>query len=66
VDDTEIQMRLVVLVCPDCCAKFELSANHPVPGDTFWNESKFPYVAPICSRCAVAAGFVSADNKDAV
>ena len=66
VDDTEIHVRLVVLACAACCNEFKLSADQPVPGEIFWNESKFPYVAPICSRCAVDVGFVSADDKDAV
>src|ERR1044071_10409980 len=43
VEDSEIQMRLVVLACPDCCSRFNLTASHPIPGDTFWNESSFPY-----------------------
>ena len=66
VDDAEIHARLVVLACASCCSEFNLSANQPVPGDIFWDESRFPYVAPICSRCAVTVGFVSADDKDAV
>ena len=66
VDDTELQVRRVVLACPACCDNFKLSVNQPVPGDIFWNESSFPYVAPICSRCAVDVGFVSDDDKDAV
>jgi hypothetical protein len=66
VDDKEIRTRLVVLACVDCCRQFKLSTDQPVPGDTFWDESSFPYVAPICSRCAVAVGFVAADDKDAV
>jgi hypothetical protein len=66
VDDSEIQIRLVVLACSECCSRFGLDMNRTVSGDIFWNESTFPYVAPICSRCAVDVGFVSADDKDAI
>jgi hypothetical protein len=66
VDDAEIDARFVVLACATCCSEFKLSADQPVSGDIFWNESRFPYVAPICSRCAIDVGYVSADDKDAV
>ena len=66
VDDAELQPRLVVLVCPACCGNFSLSENEPVSADTFFDKSHFPYVAPICSLCAIGVGLVSAGDKDAV
>jgi hypothetical protein len=66
VDDADLQTRLVVLACPACCGSFSLSENEPVSADIFFDESRFPYVAPICSLCAIDVGLVSAVNKDAV
>jgi hypothetical protein len=66
VDDADLQTRLVVLACPSCCGSFSLGGNEPVSGDIFFDESRFPYVAPICSLCAIDVGLVSAGNEDAV
>ena len=65
-DDSKFVTRLVVLACSDCCSTFKLRSDQPVSADTFWDESNFPYVAPICLRCATDDGYVSPYDKDAV
>jgi hypothetical protein len=40
------------VICQRHPESAQVSEDQSVSGDTFFDESRFPYVAPICSKCA--------------
>ena len=66
VDDPDLVAPLSVLLCSVCCSKFDLCEAKPVSADTFFEPTRFPYVAPVCLQCAGDFGFLPVDDKNAV